>query len=103
MRRGLAAGMLLALAAGCAAPSPAPVEDRRAAKAPPSAAKPQPAPQASAAPAAQSGFYTVKKGDTLYSIALEHGSDYREVAQWNSLDDPSKIRVGQVLRVMAPE
>jgi lipoprotein NlpD len=44
----------------------------------------------------------VKRGDTLYSIALEHGADYREVAQWNSLDDPTKLRVGQVLRVKPP-
>ena len=48
------------------------------------------------------GFYTVKKGDTLYSIALEHGHDYRELAQWNSLDDPTKLRVGQVLRMTPP-
>ena len=41
----------------------------------------------------------VKQGDTLYSIALEHGADYREVAHWNTLDDPTKLRVGQVLRV----
>ena len=47
--------------------------------------------------------YEVKKGDTLYSIALEHGVDYRELAQWNTLDDPSKIRVGQVLRTTRPE
>ena len=45
----------------------------------------------------------VKKGDTLYSIALEHGADYREVAAWNRLDDPTKISVGQVLRVVPPE
>ena len=43
-----------------------------------------------------------KRGDTLYSIALEHGHDYREVAQWNSLDDPTKLSVGQVLRVKPP-
>jgi lipoprotein NlpD len=48
------------------------------------------------------GHYLVKKGDTLYSIALENGADYREVAQWNNLDDPTKIRVGQVLRVKPP-
>ena len=47
--------------------------------------------------------YEVKKGDTLYSIALEHGVDYRELAQWNSLEDPAKIRVGQVLRVRPEE
>ena len=44
----------------------------------------------------------MKRGDTLYSIALEHGADYREVAQWNYLDDPTKIRIGQLLRVTAP-
>ena len=44
----------------------------------------------------------VKRGDTLYSIALEHGHDYREVAQWNSIDDPAKLSVGQVLRVTPP-
>ena len=49
------------------------------------------------------GFYEVKRGDTLYSIALENGADYREVAAWNALDDPAKIRVGQVLRVKADE
>jgi lipoprotein NlpD len=55
-----------------------------------------------AVPAVPEGFYTVKRGDTLYSIALEHGADYREVAQWNSLDDPTKLHVGQVLRVKPP-
>ena len=43
--------------------------------------------------------YTVKRGDTLYSIALDHGQDYRELAQWNNLDNPNVIRIGQVLRV----
>jgi lipoprotein NlpD len=41
----------------------------------------------------------VKRGDTLYSIALEHGADYRDLVQWNKLDDPSRIRIGQLLRV----
>ena len=49
------------------------------------------------------GYYEVKRGDTLYSIALENGADYREVAAWNGLDDPAKIRVGQVLRVKPDE
>jgi lipoprotein NlpD len=29
--------------------------------------------------------------------------DYRELARWNGLDDPSKIRVGQELRTTTPE
>jgi lipoprotein NlpD len=90
----------LAVLAGCAARAPAPVDDRRPAPVP--APKP-PVAQAVPVPGAPPGYYLVKRGDTLYSIALEHGADYREVAQWNRLEDPSKIRVGQVLRVTAPE
>jgi lipoprotein NlpD len=94
------------LAAGCATRSPAPVDDRR----PVPTAQPRlPVLQPTAVPgttppvAAAPGMYIVKRGDTLYSIALEHGVDYRELSQWNRLDDPSKIRVGQELRVTSPE
>ncbi|MCE2745384.1 MAG: peptidoglycan DD-metalloendopeptidase family protein [Burkholderiales bacterium] len=45
------------------------------------------------------GIYTVKAGDTLYSIALDNGMDWRELARMNNLADPSKIIVGQKLRV----
>jgi len=44
----------------------------------------------------------VKRGDTLYSIAQEHGVDPRDVAQWNGLNDPTLLRVGQQLRVGPP-
>lgn len=89
----------------------APVEDRRAppSRAPASrpaapVAAPAGVPAAAPRPApAGDGSYVVQRGDTLYSIALEHGHDYREVAQWNSLDDPTKLRVGQTLRVAPPE
>ncbi|HUQ25480.1 MAG TPA: peptidoglycan DD-metalloendopeptidase family protein [Burkholderiales bacterium] len=92
------AAVLLVLLVGCGtAQKPAPVVDRKQPARPPTAAaKPAPA-------AAAEGSYVVRKGDTLYSIALEHGADYREVAQWNRLDDPTKISVGQVLRVVPPE
>jgi len=94
-KKKLALIVLLALAAGCSAPrrGPAPVVDFRAPK--PAAAAP--------APRASPDFYTVRRGDTLYSIALEHGADYREMAQWNNLDDPTKLRVGQQLRVKPAE
>lgn len=46
--------------------------------------------------------YTVKRGDTLYGIALDHGLDYRELAEWNRLDNPNVIRIGQVLRLRPP-
>jgi lipoprotein NlpD len=73
---------------------------RSAPAAKPPVAQQTPGPGASTAP---DGFYQVKRGDTLFAIALEHGADYREVAQWNTLDDPTKIRVGQLLRVKPPE
>jgi len=97
---------LVIVAWGCTqSRGPAPVEDRRPTRVATPAAKPPAAkpPITGGAPVATADtFYTVKRGDTLYSIALEHGADYREVAQWNSLEDPSKLSVGQVLRVTAP-
>jgi len=96
----LACVLLLAALAACASRrEPAPVIERLPGT---RGAAPKPAPVA-AAPAAGDAFYTVKRGDTLYSIALEHGADYRDVAQWNFIDDPSKLRVGQVLRIKPPE
>jgi lipoprotein NlpD len=102
-------GFAALLAAGCGtSPTQAPVDDRRpqgAARAPaPAAAPAAPAVSAPVAPTtAPPGHHVVKRGDTLYSIALEHGASYRDVAQWNQLDDPTKISVGQVLRVSPPE
>ena len=43
--------------------------------------------------------YVVQKGDTLYSIALNNGLDYREIAQLNNLQNPGVIQVGQALRL----
>jgi lipoprotein NlpD len=99
-------GLLLALSlsalAGCGSvPVSAPVSDIRPPPAPAQAAVPAAA--AAPAPSVGPGQYMVKRGDTLYSIALENGADYRDVARWNGLDDPTKISVGQVLRVAPPE
>lgn len=102
LRLGVAV-LVAILAAGCASRAPAPVQDRR--PTPAAAAKPpvaQVAKPAAAAPAS-AGRYVVRRGDTLYSIALEHGVDFRDLARWNNLDDPAKIRVGQTLQVSAPQ
>lgn len=48
------------------------------------------------------GQYLVKRGDTLYRIALEHGLDYRDLAAWNNITNPSSLREGQLLRLTAP-
>jgi lipoprotein NlpD len=109
MRAGIAAVSLVVAAvvlAGCAGPRmAAPVFERKPPRAVAAPARP-PVPAAPASAAAQpapDGFYVVKRGDTLYSIALDHGADYREVAQWNGLDDATKINVGQLLRVQPPQ
>ena len=44
-------------------------------------------------------IYIVQKGDTLYSIAFLHGVDYRDVAEWNHLDNPAAIKIGQALQL----
>ncbi|PKO45669.1 MAG: peptidase M23 [Betaproteobacteria bacterium HGW-Betaproteobacteria-22] len=42
--------------------------------------------------------YMVKKGDTLYSIGLEYGYDYKEIAAANQISPPYLIRIGQILK-----
>lgn len=78
--------------AGCMSQQPAPTVDRTSGTAA-KAAAPQPA---------GPGYYTVKRGDTLYRIALEHGQDHRDIAAWNAIANPSSIKEGQVLRVIPP-
>ena len=45
------------------------------------------------------GYYLVRKGDTLYSIAWQHGLGYRELAAINGIRPPYTIYSGQRLRV----
>jgi lipoprotein NlpD len=47
-------------------------------------------------------YYTVQRGDTLYSIAWDAGQDYREVARWNGIRRPYLIKPGQQLRLIPP-
>lgn len=87
------AALAAALLAGCGnQPVQAPVLER----APAVAAKPAPV------QAGSSDRYTVRRGDTMFSIALDHGLDYKELAAWNYIDDPSRIRPGQQLRIKPP-
>jgi lipoprotein NlpD len=94
----------LALAAcGSAPPNHAPVEDRgvSSASAPgPAAAVVKPPPGIENA--GKPGYYTVKPGDTLIRIGLESGQSHKDISSWNALDNPNKIEVGQVLRVVPP-
>jgi len=93
MIRFVASAAACLLLAGCFSQQPAPAVDR----APANQARTQAAVQPSGP-----GYYTVKRGDTLYRIALENGQDYRDIATWNNLTNPSSIKEGQVLRVIPP-
>jgi murein DD-endopeptidase MepM/ murein hydrolase activator NlpD len=43
--------------------------------------------------------YTVKKGDTLYDIAKQHGTTYQEIAKSNGISNPNLIHPGQTLNI----
>ncbi len=86
MIRYIGLALVSTLIIGCAPPSKAPVIDRMP------VAKP-------AEKDWRPDLYTVKKGDTLYSIGLEHGYDYKEIARANNISPPYTIYVGQRLKL----
>ncbi len=101
-----AASAIGVLLSGCASrPTSAPVVDRSptgiAAPKPP-VAQPAPVPGPPSVAASPTGGYQVKRGDTLYSIALDHGIDPRDLREWNRLENPDRLQPGQTLRV-APQ
>ena len=92
--------MTLGVLSACTtAPNQAPVVDRTTPVAPAPVVKPAPVEE----PKDKDGYYTVRKGDTLIRIALEHGLNYRDLAAWNNLSNADDIKVDQTLRVKAPE
>ncbi len=101
LRRAAALAGALALAAACATRQPAPVIER--APPPPEAPRVEAPPATPAKPAPRPlPTHTVKKGETLVSIALQYGLDYRELAAWNGITNPNVMSVGQVLVLAAP-
>jgi lipoprotein NlpD len=48
------------------------------------------------------GFYVVKPGDTVYSIAFRNQLDTKELAVWNDIGPDYLIRAGQVIRLTPP-
>jgi lipoprotein NlpD len=98
-------GVLLLSACGSKVLNRAPVEDRGSAANAPVAmdARTQAVKQPPGFEnAGKSGYYTVKPGDTLIRIGLDSGQSHRDITRWNALENPNRIEVGQVLRVMPP-
>ena len=50
----------------------------------------------------QEQVYVVQRGDTLYSIALDHGINLRELAEWNGISNPAAIKLGQQISLSVP-
>jgi len=90
---------MLGLLAGCnTATRRAPVVERPVSQTQ-APARPAPVQRADEPRQDTRGTYTVRRGDTLLRIALDHGQSYRDLVAWNNLADPDDIKVGQVLRV----
>lgn len=85
--------------AGCSTTDHAPVVDRAPTAKPPVATQSKPIatqPSSDWRP----NTHTVRKGDTLYSIGLEYGFDYKEIAQLNNITPPAyTIHIGQRLNL----
>jgi lipoprotein NlpD len=80
----IAAVLSMLFTAGCSSTGPAPVDSR-------DGYGPAPA-----------GFYRVRSGDTLSTIAVRRGLDYGDLARWNRLSPPYRIYAGKLLRVEPP-
>jgi lipoprotein NlpD len=86
--------------------SRAPVEDRASVPSKVVDTTPQPSQPIKYPPgfenAGKAGYYTVKPKDTLIAIGLETGQSHKDIARWNNLENPNRIEIGQVLRVVPP-
>jgi LysM repeat protein len=105
MRRSLLAAAVLAVGiAACGSSStPGPSASSSAAPsgAPAASASIAPAQSAEASPAGT--VYVVKKGDTLYAIAVRNGTTVKAILAVNpDITNPSLLKVGQRILVPAP-
>jgi lipoprotein NlpD len=101
MSRALAVFLALLLAA-CAARRPAPVVERVPPPAPAAVEAPMPEPPPESPPVEKPiPTHTVKRGETLASIAVQYGLALRDLAAWNNIVNPNRLETGRVL-VLAP-
>ncbi len=90
----------------CMSGGQAPVYSREQQKADPSEKKSVEKKQKSqdqvSKPEIRKDYYTVVRGDTLYSIAWRYQIDYKSLANWNGIRSPYTIFVGKKLRLIPP-
>ncbi|MBF0179324.1 MAG: M23 family metallopeptidase [Magnetococcales bacterium] len=51
---------------------------------------------------AKGDHYVVQPGDTLWAIATAHNLDLELLAEWNRIDKPEQIKLGDRLRITPP-
>ena len=87
----------------CESNPPAPVVDRKpqTSKAKPASTKNNTTIKTADGKDWRPDTYIVKKGDTLFSIGLENGFEYKEIAAANRINEPYTIHIGQKLNLAA--
>ncbi|WP_020168011.1 MULTISPECIES: peptidoglycan DD-metalloendopeptidase family protein [Methylotenera] len=88
----------------CESNPPAPVVDRLPQSSKPATvtkggAKPNQVSNSTTRNDGRPNSHTVKKGDTLFSIGLEYGLEYKEIAAANNITPPYTIEIGQKLNL----
>lgn len=66
-----------------------------------SSSKPSSSTKTSASSKSSTKTHTVFEGDTLGSIAREYGVTVKQLVEWNNLEDPNALRLGQTIRLSA--
>jgi lipoprotein NlpD len=101
--------LLLTLLSGCTSTAQAPVSSRSTAPEPaPTVSRPagavvtRPAEPVSMPATDTDRHHTVRRGETLYSVAWQHGLTVGELARQNRIHPPYTIYPGQQLRISAP-
>lgn len=92
--------LLAAVLTACESNPPAPVIERAPSKPSPPSKPPVSTPKSNDVKTGKDwrpDSYTVKKGDTLFSIGLEFGYDYKDIATANNIAPPYAIKIGQKL------
>ncbi|WP_069471919.1 LysM peptidoglycan-binding domain-containing protein [Candidatus Marithrix sp. Canyon 246] len=47
-------------------------------------------------------YHAVVSGDILYNIAQKYGVNYKDLADWNNIDNPADLKLGQKLLLSEP-
>lgn len=104
MNRWFVACMAGVLLSACADHPPAVIEDRSVQRVDvaPEVRQSVPSEQVVKPTLPQGPDYRVQPGDTLYSVAFRLGMDYRTLAQFNEIEPPFTIVVGEQLRTIPP-